>query len=140
MILLLSYFFLMLNPSGPNQRISFTISNIKNESGHILVALYNSEKGFPDKPSLTYKKQRVKAVKGTVTIVFDDIPPGNYAAGIVHDENDNQTLDTGFFGIPKEGFCFSNQAMGKIGPPSFKASSIKVTSLPVVQTLKMSYW
>jgi len=30
--------------------------------------------------------------------------------------------------------------MGKIGPPSFKASSIKVTSLPVVQTLKMSYW
>jgi uncharacterized protein (DUF2141 family) len=130
----------MLSEINAGQSLTFNITNIKNDNGYVLVALYNSEKGFPDKPSLTFKKQRVKAVKGTLSIVFSDIPPGKYAAGIVHDENDNQKLDTGFFGIPKEGFCFSNQAMGTVGPPSFESASISVSNKPVSQNLKMSYW
>ena len=140
MITLFIYLIGMLSLENQSQSISFNISNIKNDKGYVLIALYNSEKGFPDKPALTFKKQRVKAVKGQLTIVFTDIPPGKYAAGIVHDENDNQKLDTGFFGIPKEGFCFSNQAMGTVGPPSFQSASISVLNKPVSQNLKMSYW
>lgn len=129
-----------MHQTNPTSSIVFNISNIKNDNGYILIALYKDEKGFPDKPALTYKKERVKAVKGKVTVTFTDIPLGKYAAGIIHDENNNQKLDTGFLGIPKEGFCFSNQAMGTVGPPSFEAAAILVSSLLVTQNLKMSYW
>ena len=31
----------------------------------------------------------------------------------------NEELDTNFIGIPKEGFGFSNDAIGKFGPKDF---------------------
>ena len=33
---------------------------------------------------------------------------GNYAVQVMHDENDNNKLDTNFLGIPSEGYGFSN--------------------------------
>ena len=37
-----------------------------------------------------------------------------------HDENQDKELDTNILGIPREGFGFSNDAMGKLGPKDFK--------------------
>ena len=42
----------------------------------------------------------------------------------------NGELDTNFIGLPKEGFGFSNDAMGRMGPPGFDAASC-CHSLPV---------
>jgi uncharacterized protein (DUF2141 family) len=36
-----------------------------------------------------------------------------------HDENDNGKLDTNAFGLPTEGYGFSNDAQGTLGPPSY---------------------
>ena len=45
---------------------------------------------------------------GVIIYDVNDLVPGTYAIALIHDENDNQRLDTGLFGIPKEGFCFSS--------------------------------
>jgi len=37
-----------------------------------------------------------------------------------HDENKNKKLDTNWMGIPREGYCFSNNAKGPFGSPWFK--------------------
>ena len=42
-----------------------------------------------------------------------------YAVRFIHDENQNEKLDTNILGIPKEGFGFSNDAFGKFGPKDF---------------------
>ena len=54
---------------------------------------------------------------------FADIPPGRYALAVIHDENMNGKLDTNRLGIPTEGYGFSNDVKGLLGPPSFAAAS-----------------
>lgn len=128
------------NNSIVSGSIHIEISGIKNDKGFLLIALYNQEKGFPDKEQFAIRKERIPAKSGTMKLDFLNLPPGKYAFGVIHDENDNRMLDKGFFGIPKEGFCFSRQAMGTVGPPSFQAASVEVSSGASVQLLKISYW
>ena len=102
--------------------------------------MFNQDKGFPDKEQFAFRKERIPAKTGTMKLDFVNLPPGKYAFGVIHDENDNRVLDKGLFGIPKEGFCFSRQAMGTVGPPSFQAASVEVGNSVSVQMLKISYW
>ncbi len=55
------------------------------------------------------------------------LPPGTYALGLFHDLNGNGVLDKNLFGIPKEPYGFSNNARGRLGPPSFEDAAISVT-------------
>jgi len=120
--------------------IQIEITGVRNANGHVLIALFSNEKGFPDQSEKALKKLRIPAQKGSVKGTFTALPAGTYAYGIIHDENDNQKLDTGFFGIPKEGFVFSRNAMGTVGPPSFSDASFKVESASISHSLKITYW
>ena len=128
----------IVNPN--NTTLVIEISGIRNNKGHVLVALYNRADGFPDQSDKAFKKLRIPATTSILKCSFEDLPPGSYAFGIIHDENDNQKLDTGLFGIPKEGFVFSRNAMGTIGPPSFKDAAIEIGNSFAVQALKIKYW
>ena len=116
------------------------LSGVRNNKGHVLIALFNQTSGFPDQSDKAYRKLRIPAAAGTLKASFDNLPPGTYAFGVIHDENDNQKLDTGLFGIPKEGFVFSRNAMGTMGPPSFDNAAIKIETKFAVQALKIKYW
>ena len=59
-------------------------------------------------------------------VTFEGVPFGTYALKVFHDENDNGKLDTNFVGMPKEAFGFSNDAMGRFGPPDFDAASFEL--------------
>ena len=115
--------------------LTVKITNIKTSEGEIAVALYNAEKKFMKS---SYKTKTGKAVAGTVEIIFENIPQGQYALSVMHDENENEKLDTNLFGIPKEGFGFSNNAMGKFGPPSFEKAKIEITSSKEI-SIKLKY-
>lgn len=52
-------------------------------------------------------------------IAVNGLQPGKYSFKYFHDENSNRQMDTYWIGAPKEGFGFSNNAMGKFGPPAF---------------------
>ena len=47
---------------------------------------------------------------------------------LFHDENENGELDTGFLGIPKEDYAFSNNASGVFGPPSYDKAKFELTA------------
>jgi uncharacterized protein (DUF2141 family) len=53
------------------------------------------------------------------TIVFKDLKNDQYAIRYFHDENRDDEMDTNILGMPKEGFGFSNDAFGKMGPKKF---------------------
>jgi len=88
-----------------------------------LIALYNSDATFMKKHVAS---RTVKASGNDVTVVFENLKPGHYAVSTFHDENDNEKLDTNFFGIPKELYGFSNNAKGSLGPPSFDKARVKI--------------
>ena len=52
--------------------------------------------------------RKVAAAKGEMQFKFSVLPEGVYAVQVMHDENDNDKLDTNFLGIPSEGYGFSN--------------------------------
>jgi uncharacterized protein (DUF2141 family) len=104
-------------------KVELTIKGIEKIQGSVLVAVYNSEETFMKK-RLASKK--VKADGREVKLVFENVSPGDYAITTFHDENDNNKLDTNFFGIPNEPYGFSNDARGSFGPPSFEKAKVKV--------------
>lgn len=100
------------------------VSGVRNDKGHVLVALYRPEDGFSETKATAFRKVNVEAKSGTVVIELSGLPPGQYALAVFHDENDNNQIDTGFLGLPVEGFCFSNDARGLFGPPKFKDAAL----------------
>ena len=89
-----------------------TITGIKKSTGTVLVTLKNSEAAWnSDMDAVAVQKiaaQKAVEAKGTLVVNFGDLPAGTYAVMVLHDENDNHKMDTGFMGIPSEGYGFSN--------------------------------
>ncbi len=98
--------------------ITVTIEGIRNSSGSLGVALFNEDSEFPDDGGFMTEEVSLRS-SGSVEVTFKDVPVGDYAVGVMHDENDNGDIDFNEYGMPLEGFGFSNDAMGNQGPPSF---------------------
>jgi uncharacterized protein (DUF2141 family) len=113
------------------------VNNIKSKKGSILFALFSSEADYLKDP---VEKKIIKPTGKDVTVVFENLQPGDYALSVIHDENENSELDSNAFGIPKEGFAFGNNALGSFGPPSFEKATIKVGDQDVKQDIKLKYY
>lgn len=115
-------------------KVTVTIENIKGTKGSIRIGVFDKEDDFLKK-AIDGKVVKVEGDK--VTVEFDKLKPGTYAISVIHDENENGELDTKM-GIPKEGIGFSNNVMGKFGPPSYEKSQFKLESEKTL-TIKMIY-
>lgn len=92
----------------------------KSDKGMVEVALFDQASAFPTKPERAVAKQRAPITGGTATVEFRDLKPGTYAVAAYHDVNNNGKMDANFIGIPKEPTGASNDAKGRMGPPSFR--------------------
>lgn len=119
-----------------NAQLKIVVKEVKSDKGNVRVGIFKDKDTFLKKAA--YGKI-VKASKGEVTINFDDLPEGKYAISVIHDENENGELDSNMIGIPKEGFCFGNDAMGSFGPPSFEKASITVAGDSISISTRMRY-
>ena len=61
-----------------------------------------------------------------VVVSLGDLAPGAYAVSVIHDLNGNGDIDLNMLGMPTEGYGFSNDARGTLGPPSFDAAAVMV--------------
>ena len=118
------------------------VVNIRS-SGELHIAIYDDaeafqgDKGEKGGPAEGIIDGVIQEVSGTTVSFQFELPEGRYAMGVFHDANRNNRLDTGLFGIPKEQFGFSNNAMGRFGPPSFEAASF-VVSGSAAQTIALT--
>lgn len=126
-LVLLSLMMFSHQKDNSNQLV-LNITNIKNSQGVIRVLLFKDGKGFPDTPENAFQSANVKIVKGKSTVTFENIPNGFYAISVFHDSMNTGKLRTNSFGIPKDGYGFSNNAMGTFGPPSFEKAAFEVSS------------
>lgn len=107
--------------------LSVSIEGVQTSEGSVKVAIYDREEGFLEFEQVV-KTGRAKAKKGVTELAIDDLPSGEYALAIFHDENDNDILDSNWLGIPKERVCFSKAKMKIFGPPSFKECAFHLVS------------
>lgn len=99
--------------------LKMIVTGLKNSDGQIKFDLDNSKVTFkPQKNGPpAFRKGRSPITDKRVEYIFKDIPCGEYAVKLYHDENMNQDFDK-FLKIPKEEYGFSN-CKGCILPPSF---------------------
>lgn len=117
--------------------ISVHIRGIKSTKGHLYIGLYDEEKGFTGLTT-TYANKILKANSKNMHVTFKNIPKGNYAISIFHDENDNGKFDKNFFGVPKEGYGISNNARHALRAPTFKEAMFTLNSYKKL-TIKIGY-
>jgi uncharacterized protein (DUF2141 family) len=114
-------FLLILLPFlGISQQNTLTVqvTGVSSDVGNIMLAVYDNADGFLKKDKALLGVS-TKAVIGMTELQIKDLPEGEYALAIYHDENGNRELDTNWLGIPKEPIGFSNSKMKTFGPPGF---------------------
>jgi len=99
--------------------ITFEMTGFESESGSVLCAVFDSKQGW--------LKDAVGGVvapieDGRAVCTFENLAPGDYGIVAHHDRDDDGKMKK-LMGIPREPYCFSRNARGRIGPPSFAKAS-----------------
>jgi uncharacterized protein (DUF2141 family) len=103
--------------------LTITVNNVKTDKGQIRITLYNKAENWL---KLGHKRVLAPAAAGTVTAVFPNLPSGDYAIALYHDENNDEKMAKNLIGIPTEPVGFSNDARGTFGPPGFDAVKLNL--------------
>jgi uncharacterized protein (DUF2141 family) len=109
-------------PKNETVTITLSVEGLRNSRGTLAIALHNEASAFPDGDSYISKEISLNS-SGSIEVVFENVPVGNYAIAIMHDENNNSDLDFNEYGMPLEGYGFSNEAIGEMGPPDYDQAS-----------------
>ena len=120
--------------------ITVVITNLRNSDGEVLISLYDKAEGFPRDRTAILRTAAVPAsASGQVSIVFEELPYGDYAIAVLHDEDDSLDMSFGALHLPKEGYCFSNNLKVRLSAPKFKKAKFTLNADNVTQTLRMRY-
>jgi len=101
-------------------KLDIVISDIRNDKGNIMLQLF-------DEHGDVINQGQKQVNDNMCSFCFPNITPGKYAVRYYHDENLNGKMETNVLGKPKEGYGFSNNVVGKFGPPPFKKWLFELT-------------
>ena len=132
---------LNMAPAG-GANLTVEVEGLKTQGGTVRVGLFSS--ATADK--WPYAEGVIATLvhpanAATVTLVFEDLAPGEYAVAALHDADDNGDMTNNFLGLPREGYGFSSGATGFLGPPSFNAARILIApdDREVTTTISLHY-
>jgi uncharacterized protein (DUF2141 family) len=104
--------------------VKLVISGFETNEGLVIIKVYKGPEGFAKEDDLAYKiyKENIQDLECRLAI---DLPAGEYAILVIHDENGNELLDTNFIGMPKEPVGVSINP--KKSKPDYEKSKFTVT-------------
>jgi len=107
--------------------VTLVLEGLESASGEVQVDVFAEAHAatFPYPEAGVLFEIRRPASAGAA-IALGDFAPGRYAFFAMHDANGNGDLDRNLLGVPTEGYGFSNDATGALGPPSFDAAAVRV--------------
>ena len=105
--------------SGEGYTLTIIAEGVSSSEGVVGVLVFNSPQGWPTDNGRAFRAIAVRAHQGPVEITFPDLPPGVYAAVVLHDLNENRKLDRNWFGKPKEQWGMSENPAVHFSAPDF---------------------
>ncbi len=106
--------------------LTLRVEGVRSADGQLRAELLGRAEGETTHRRVTFAVQ--DAVPGTNTIRFPNLPAGDYAVQLYHDENGNGEVDMNVVGIPQEGYGFSNVPVVQGGIPPFDRMKVSVTA------------
>jgi uncharacterized protein (DUF2141 family) len=96
--------------------ITITVQGVRNDKGKIAALAFVKADGFPDRVAMAKTQAQVPARKGAVTLVLKNVPAGQVALTILHDEDGDGKLKRNLVGIPTEGVGMTGKPLGNRAP------------------------
>jgi uncharacterized protein (DUF2141 family) len=94
------------------------ITDLQNDDGLVFLALCDSREDF-ESAGEYYLSLKVRIENGIAKRTINELPYGEYAIKLYHDENSDGEFNSNFLGIPTEDYGFSNNATGTFGPADY---------------------
>jgi uncharacterized protein (DUF2141 family) len=104
--------------------LTVTVTGVRSGNGRIMAGLLKADRTAGTASSAG--GTMAQAVEGTTVLTFAGLPEGDYAVRLFHDENGDGEMGMNLFGIPTEGYAFSNSARARFGPPAFAEMKVEV--------------
>jgi uncharacterized protein (DUF2141 family) len=108
----------------PISRVEVVVTGIRSGRGRLLVALFNSPQGFPHESRKAFLTVVSDIQSADTKVVLGDVPYGEYAISVLHDENKDGRMDRSWFLFPKEGL---GVAPGKAVRSGFEKAKFQVS-------------
>jgi uncharacterized protein (DUF2141 family) len=122
--------------------LNVTVRGANNNNGVIRIAVYNNKDAYAaDKDNTangSFRQEAVALKDKSAAYTFKDVPYGEYAIKLFHDEDNSGKFYTGMFGMPKVQYGFSNNAKGMMGPASYAKASFSLKSAETNMTIDLS--
>lgn len=120
--------------------LTLSIQDVRNSKGRMLVAIFNEESAFSTlNADEAYAVFSLVAKEGKQEITLHDLPAGDYAVSLHHDENGNGQFDLNKHKFPLEGFGYSNNVGADKQVTPFSEASFTHRNADTVQTIKLVY-
>jgi uncharacterized protein (DUF2141 family) len=139
--------------------LTVEVANLRNQEGNVCLKLFSSGDGFPNDDDSALERTCVAidqpiepteadelaidaASENTAPLfryTFENLAVGNYAVAIYHDRNRDERLNRTLFGIPAEGYGFSNDAPANFGPAKFDDAVFAVEEPNRTIQIRMRY-
>ncbi len=117
--------------------LTVNVTGFDKIEGSVRIAFYMSDDGFASDLEKAVYDAAEPVTSETVTFTFDFLPAGVYAFSVYHDEDNDGELDMRFYGPPSEKVGASNNATGRMGPPSFEDASFDLGIEPLEMTIEL---
>lgn len=123
--------------------VTVQVSGLQSREGNLCFKLFNGAQGFPNQNNSAVQRecvaiadnQSADTADAPFSFSFNNLAYGTYAIAIYHDRNGDQQLNRGLFGMPTEGYGFSNDAPATTGPAKYKDALFLLagsnTSVPI---------
>ena len=117
--------------------LTFHANSFNSDKGNAVIFLFRKTGNIPKSPFLI---ARSSVKNGKAEISFANLPFGDYAAILLHDENANGEIDHSW-GIPSEPLGYTNNWTLSLfsGMPSFEKLKFNFSPVKTQQTISISF-
>jgi uncharacterized protein (DUF2141 family) len=134
---LISLMFFAVTTRAATLKVLF--QDLRSDQGSIRYILFDGPQGYPEAAEKGIRQGSLSARQSQDGLVLTDLASGSYAMTFIHDENDNEKLETNFMGLPQEGFAFSTNPRIYFGSPSFDRMKFNLKENKTLK-IKMKYF
>jgi uncharacterized protein (DUF2141 family) len=118
--------------------IKVEVQGLRNDDGTVRCGLYNSADSFR-KPGQQFRGALAKITDRSAACIFPEVPAGTYAVALFHAEKNEEKIEYGFFGQPKQGYGFSENPDTTWGAPDFSDAAFQFTGGNLTLPVKVKY-
>ncbi len=120
--------------------ITVTVSALRSSEGMVRCSLYDDDAEFPESPKHVVARAVARPTGTNGSCVFRGVTRGrDYAIVVHHDENNDNVFQKSAFGLPEEGYGFSNDAKPRLSAPSFGACKFHYATGELALAITMRY-